>query len=589
MIRPWAPRVVMLLLAASMLALPGRARAEFPPVRYSGYLQATASQASRSGQGDDVVSQRYDANLNLYTYIWQPWFATTDGGFTVSQAQTEGETDATSELLAANARLRVFPTSRFPFEVYGNVSDTRADVDDPFGITRDSGDVRSTLVRVQQQYRPTTGDSRYLARYEHDSQDTERLSGINEGDRLQLESSHQVSKHSYAFNASVDDRRLGEGEIDTELQTLLLNARHSYRPTSHFSLQNYASFVDFDLSNALAGTQRQALDLSSAAAWRSRQRPLRVTGDARYSSGRTETGTVTEEVQDTDLSMTAYYELTPELRASGRLRSAFVRRGESDSDTHSQSGTLSYSPAPFDVRGFSYSWSTAASATNAFSSEGDDTRTAGLTLSHGLNRSMPFGPSPTVLNLALSQSVSATYSDPGDSTQGLTTFGSLGLVRALGQSSSQLVVTASDSRSLGGSDDTGSLQSINLSALHNRRIGRHINMSAGLTLQSIHREDGSFDFSSADLSYRNSRLFGVRRLQFLSELSLNSSSLNPLREGRGDVSGRDLLSEKAWENELTYNLGRLGFRLRAVATERGSGNRNYFVLFSVVRNIGGIF
>ncbi|MHB1591095.1 MAG: hypothetical protein ACYCTW_06135, partial [Sulfuricella sp.] len=67
--------------------------------------------------------------------------------------------------------------------------------------------------------------------------------------------------------------------------------------------------------------------------------------------------------------------------------------------------------------------------------------------------------------------------------------------------------------------------------------------------------------SSADLSYRHQRAFGVPRLNFVSELRIYGDMPLPVLAGPRQQESR------SWENRLDYTIGRLQLRLSARVSE----------------------
>ncbi|MBW2421785.1 MAG: hypothetical protein JRH19_24825, partial [Deltaproteobacteria bacterium] len=59
------------------------------------------------------------------SYIWRPWLATWNGGLGLSSVWTHSQDDSTSLVITGDGTIRIFPQSRFPFEAYLVIQDTR--------------------------------------------------------------------------------------------------------------------------------------------------------------------------------------------------------------------------------------------------------------------------------------------------------------------------------------------------------------------------------------------------------------------------------------------------------------------------------
>jgi hypothetical protein len=168
-------------------------------------------------------------------------------------------------------------------------------------------------------------------------------------------------------------------------------------------------------------------------------------------------------------------------------------------------------------------------------------------------------------------------------------------------------LSASDSRTVSGRRE--SFQLINLQASSNLPTGEYSSWTGNLTIQGVRQEfaiigntaalgipsdnaneeHGWVTTSGGSLTYQHQRIFGIRRLRFVSDLRLNSQALLPLLGGPQDQE------TAAWENRLDYSIGRTQLRLN-VLIARNSAPRaltttvqrattlNRSILFSVTRN-----
>ena len=122
----------------------------------------------------DTTSNQLLGILRASSYIWQPWFATAEGGVTFAADNSKltdsqnGNRSATSnsKILSGDAVLNVLPQSQTPFRLSYQATDSRVDnttIDNP--LIRLSGeDYKTTNLDVSQSYITDAGH-RIQARY----------------------------------------------------------------------------------------------------------------------------------------------------------------------------------------------------------------------------------------------------------------------------------------------------------------------------------------------------------------------------------------------------------------------------------------
>jgi hypothetical protein len=102
--------------------------------------------------------------------------------------------------------------------------------------------------------------------------------------------------------------------------------------------------------------------------------------------------------------------------------------------------------------------------------------------------------------------------------------------------------------------------------------------------------------SNGSVSYRQGRLFGVRRLTFNSSVRLSSSALLPMLGGASDYE------TAAWDTNIDYAIGRLILRASALISRNvapvirrttdgfelseGEAKLNKSIMFTVTRTFG---
>ncbi|MEJ2554621.1 MAG: hypothetical protein P8079_11780 [Gammaproteobacteria bacterium] len=108
-------------------------------------------------------------------------------------------------------------------------------------------------------------------------------------------------------------------------------------------------------------------------------------------------------------------------------------------------------------------------------------------------------------------------------------------------------LTLADSRDLGGNGD--SQQLVNFQASRQQNISRLSSLSGDLTLQTVRRNftggpnNRTETSGTGRINYQHMSIFGVPRLQFVSDLTLSQASTS-LGANRDE-----------WENRLDYRIG----------------------------------
>ena len=552
---------------------------DVPPVTYNGELRADFRLAEPE-EGDSSLQQLRTAEINAASYIWQPWFATLDGNFVLSQSVTEAEQDSEGLFTSGGGSVRVFPISRFPFEAFVNYSDSRTEFSDP--LNPQVNDFQTLRFGGRQEYRPISGNSNYTARVERIVQ-TDEIGSDDVTDLFQLSTNQNFDKHRFNLNLSMD--RTDRGQQGPDTQNTILNGQHSYRPGDTLSVETFANISDLRQDDVTLDNRFTRSDINSFAIWRSPDRPLTVDANARLVATRNETAGDVSDFYTESLRVGARYELSERLRLSGNVAGT-LNQGNDESVSTSQDATATYQSGDIPLRGFSYNWSTSGTASNTTESAEEAVQRLSWNASHGVNRLISLVEN-TALTLSLNQSV-GTFSDTDvGSEQSLNHNGTFALIRSTQRSTSNLTLILQDSRIFGRATEAGtentSFQSASLQLNHSENLSRYSSWNANLNFQANRSANGqtqTFRFSAANLSYQHSRVFGVSRLRFRSELEANADSLVFVSADDDDRP------ELSWDNLFEYTIGRLDLRLRGVVIDR-AGQQDVTVFLTVRRSFDG--
>lgn len=559
-------------------------RWELAPLRYAG----TVSLDGRWLRLEDGSRTRQGLLFNdieVASYVWQPWFVQLRAGLGLlatrdSSSSPGGEAiGSDSGALTGRFSVSVFPVSRFPFELRGEVSDSRVR-GDTLGT-----DYRSHRLTMSQAWRPESGSDNYDLNLEY--------SRLNTGDgaedtltSLRGTALRQFDEHTFELSAQLS--RNDRSHSDDASRITLVSGRHTFHPATALHVDTMASWNDVRLRSGAAADRfdgrSDVRQISSFATWRPREgewlyspdSPLYLTGSARVVDAGAETGQGEQRVRAMNASLGASQELTREWRLTGSVSGTVI---EPDAAARSLSANanagVSWSPQGLAFAQWHYTPTLGANAGTSRSSEAGARHTLGAQAAHGVSRSFMFGETDS-LSLNLTQSAGALReSQTAEVARALAHSASL-FWQGTGDGNSQSYVglSASDSRSW--AQESGHFQLINAQVTRRTQLSRHSSWSGALTWQASRSDTTQLDaftgtlreaspgwqrFYSGTLGYENQLAFGVPRLRFTTLLSVNSQQL----ESRlaGDIDAPIERISESLESRLDYSIGRLESRLSA--------------------------
>ena len=604
--------------AEAVGAAPGAApgstdRIEFTlaPVRWWGDLAYDLRLGGGSSRADEV-SHILTGNLYGSSFIWQPWFAQVRGnlGF-VQQYSDYGDTNnADSQSLVGGASVQVFPVSRFPFQAYFDVSDSRASGD----IT--GSDYRNTRFGVNQSYSPAKRNERYYASYEQSILETTTTGAGELGAFTQPSAKDTVrsvrgsafkgfQKSSVDLQAALSENTRDVDDSTTRYATLV--ARHNYRPSAGLTMDNLVSFTGDDLQQEGALTQldrtTQLWQASSFTNWRpaegewlhSPDRFLYVTGNLRAAHFQQETNGQTNELQSLNGSLGINYDLRNGLRLFSSTGLGYFTSDETNENNFFQTLGASYTAMPIPLGRWQYQWGASLSDTFANSSSDGSRNTLTGSANQNVSRSVPmWGGNGT---LTFSQSVAQTLDTRDDSITTLGNGVSASWSGGEGPTLTFASASFSDSRSFGG--DEREFQIANLQFTRQAAVSRTSSWSGNVTVQAsrfsgevdplvqdfVETDTGWQILYGVNLTYTNVRAFGVPRLRYSALLTGNSQEVDTREQGNVDARSEQI--SLAFENRLDYSIVRTDLRLSGRIADI-DGRQSWIVFFRVIRRFGAL-
>ena len=571
----------------------------FPPVRIGGSVSYELRRDTFVGETRTQNGLSTTLNASTQSFIWQPWFAQLSGNVGLTMSQVSSNSNATdfanssksrNLILTGGGQLSILPLSRFPFEAHFDRNDSRAS-----GQLAIANGYASQRYGFTQHYTRSQGDS--MIGWDRSTQNSDR-SGRDQQDTWVLNASQNMETQHLQLigNRSLNKHEdTGESAVQNNL-----TLQHSYTPSSSLSVESMGNISQAGYHLEQGDNKTRITQLSTLAFWRPEDQPMTVTGGARlftlaadttgFALDNTNTNRGTGvRVHNANFNVGVNYELSKFTRLNaGANVNLITDNGVSRNNTNQTLGAT-YQPDFIALGDFRYNWSTSGSFVNSTGGE-DASRQLTLQLSHGLSRSFTLSPTSNV-TVDLTQSATAltssgtasqnissdgtSNSDAGSSAR-LTHSGSLSwsLSREPGEATIRL--SASDSRTIGGRKDY--FQFVNLQASSNLPTGDYSSWTGNLTIQgvrqsatiigntagfgisnqNVNEQHGFVTTSSGSLTYQHQRVFGIRRLRFVSDIRLNSQALLPLLGGPQDQE------TSAWENRLDYSIGRTQLRLNVL-------------------------
>lgn len=598
------------------------------PVRWWGMLALDLRyrDLSEAGQGRTEV---LSGSINAATYVWQPWFLQVTGsvGLVAALDHTENTGNATSVNGIGSLDATLFPSSRFPFNVYADVSDTRAE-----GQVTDI-DYRAYRFRVSQSYVPAFGNERYYGSYEQsilrtvNSTDTSLAPGAGPPaedtlEILRLGAAKSWQTQSLEGEVSVSRNRREEATFMQQSKLDVATARHTLLPGPRFSMTNglsytrtaieapqaqstlpsflvpgtssdtqFTQFTSFTTYRPYGDSVTDANSVLATATLRAFDFSNDVDGASTGSRGAT-------------ASLGLSYTLSPQTQLYSTTQAGYATDTFEGVSAVSQSLGITYSGDPILFGPYRYNWTVGSSAiagyVNGGRLDGGDV-VLQATASQALSRGWDLGQGNT-LTASFSQSAGYSHGTRLDG-EGVLNNTLTGYWNGQGGESSQAFagLTFSDSRRFG--TYSGYFQLANAQANLQMALSRWETLAAGLTLQATRAETdqdtvfnpdplvlpeyGRWAYTfGANVSYTHSRAFGVPRLLYALLIQSTSFDLESRALGNSDAP----LVQADWlvDNRLQYPIGRLLVQAGVRWAELQNRGSSFQAFIRLQRNFGAL-
>ncbi|MDH3715376.1 MAG: hypothetical protein OET44_16190 [Gammaproteobacteria bacterium] len=595
------PGWIPVILVAQFLSM--SAAAQTHPVKVWGELGYDFRFEDFEQQGD-LTEHVGVARINASTFIYEPWIATVDGGLGLNARAASGDrAGSDSDQILGDGILRLFPLSRFPFELFALRSDTRTDTDIA------GTDVLVTSYGFQQSYTSESGASSRL-RYERseteNNQFSEARGNVSQedvSDLWQLALHRNFGVHGLNFESNLN--RVDSIDRGESTETAFSFLRHTYRPGPTMSAEDLLTYSKTTYERVTQDLVQDFLQLNSFARWRpARDSNLRTSTTLRVLGRDNTSGDEGSSLESGTGTVGLTYALSARSFVSASAGGTVLENEGARENSSFQRGSVNYTTQIYPLLGFDSSYFGQFSAENNDESDSDAVQTLGANLGYDLTRLWRTGDTSslqfTTGQSAVGQSAAIARSTEGLESHTLLTSAALNWNQRGTSVSSMVGASIRDSRTDASGEGSelleGNFQLANLQASLNQNYGAHASLSGNMTLQATRNDrailengpatgDGEWlPTSSIDITYYHRRAFDVPRLVFRSNLRFISDSYFA---GLGEVRDPDGRDDKLWENRLDYSIGRILLRMTArVAEVRGEDQA--LVFFQLRRLFGDI-
>lgn len=577
------PNARRLVGAMVVIVLSGGGGAAEAQERVVGYLDYQGRREIRE-RGGDLTSHLTTLRVDANTFLWRPWIADLSGGLGLTFRQTRFDT-ATQEGhdVTGSARLRVFPRSRFPLEVFADRINSEV-----------SGELvgptfTQTVVGLTQSYTPTAG-RRYVLTARHTEREDERrdLGGTvtrTTNDFASIGANHTHGRHQ--LDAKGDYDRLSRDQPQRFDQRVVGLLRHRYGAGPGLSVDSLASMTDTDIDEVSGETSNRLQQLNSNLFWRpGTTRPTLVTASVLANQQDIETTTGAAIALRTWVGTGGVtHQATRELTLRSTANVVETEAG----DTRQQNSLLragaTYAPRERPVGRFLYRFSVVGDLGHRREATRGETQELTAALSHGLSitKSLPEGSRSG----SASQQLTSLHDSRGRTQSALThalsaDWSSFGTARH-----ANARFLASDTRRFDSTfGDTG-FQLLNVQVNGRAQFDRLSSWQGNLTWQmsrnsTMAGQSPWVTSTSANLTYQRERVFGQPLLRFTSEFRAISDDLANATQDRFVVQRR---ARWTWTSRLDYLIGRTQISLRGALADV-DGRRQTLLYLQVRRYFG---
>jgi len=593
-----------LSLIASMAMLCPLAAPLAVPVDLSGDV----GYAYRLMKADDseTVSNQLRGSIRGRSYLWQPWMATVDASLRLTKDHAtykdrtstrpsvySSASDSTTTLATGELNLNVIPQSRFPISVSYQVNDSRVNtVNTITSPLTSAGNREFTTKRFSiRQYINSNSSRRY--QWNLDSNQWNSSNDEKYSDWL-LGANADLGFGDHRFQLRGNYKYMDRAALSQESKNITVSGDHYYHsPTRAVRVDNSVDYYEYEtkgiasdivFSNGEIDTTSQ--QASSFVFWRPVGRKVTASAGVRVfnltsdaSSTNTADTSISNETELLSLNATAggMYQYTKHIRFDSNVNFSVNDNGSDDNNSYlGRLGALIQSDIHEILLGMRYQWNASASVQTQGVEQDQHYHSLNVNLGHDASRVWLNDDKSSAFRAGWSQAANASLekADADSNSQRLDHSVNVGWDSYGASDSTYSQLTVSDARTLG--DRESDQQLVNLQVSRTQNLSRLSSLTGNITAQSVRQKFSGQDASetstttTGSLNYQHSRVFGVVRLRYGSDVRVSRASRD---------SGVD---RAEWENRLDYSVGLVDTRASWRLID--AGEQDYtLVYFQVTR------
>lgn len=541
-----------------LLCLAGPVHAQPHPIHTSGRISSIYNEFDSSVSGENSSYWLNIATINASSYIWQPWFALINGSLslTLLEEDSSASGEIENETVDGSFRFNLFPTSRFPFVLYGSQSRFEQDslVNDRF--------YSLTTLGMQQSYASLDGNQSYYASYR--TQDRDDQSGNDSSIEI-FSFGANVRFEEHNISSSLNHSSNTETRVRDQSNTAFL-MRHSYTGRSDLSLENQLSASQDDDEFGQITNDQDTRQFTSFASWAPNNRKdLNITGSVRASDrkdtfiNRISATTASQPIERVNLNLNQglNYRLSDNLAFRESVNISSNKQQNNETVIYSESVGVSYTASLISLKGGEYNWFAGTNLNQLHGDSIESNVSLDSQLGHNYRRKLFINPEISI-NASFGQSLSIINATKGEDSDRIGNSASLSWSDSGVSTKTFIRLSATDSRSL---EDDSNRQLYNLQANQYYKLDRSTTFSTELTLQRS-RDSGPDGKSGVRLiagqvNYTDLRFLNLNGLTYRSLIKISDQrpdigTLNPNTKSANSLS---------WENDWVYRIGLFESRL----------------------------
>lgn len=591
-------------LAAGCSTLPSSPVA--PPVASGSVGTSVISRKPPEGESELILQSVGD--LNLDSYVWQPWFATLNSGLGVAYERRTGRegNEGDAVRFSGDMSLSVLPQSRFPTHFAYSRTDNRVS-----GAFLGSNFIQNRLSATTTSILTPTLRTNLGAAFDWSEQNKlgDRNSRRFFGGATKTFDENFAGVTSITANvdtANSDFDSIVEGKLSEDILTA--NLAIQALPAENFRNQLLFTYVRDDEVSRIIKADRKTVQVVNSFDWNPESGDFDVDGfiRARLEDIEFADGSINAVRRNDQLFAVTNVKIPITERLSVRVgvrggydghegdNARLPGRPDLDRKFAAINGAVNYFSRPRNFGRYEWRWGARAAGETGWANEDNVLRKPSGAINQTFERALDvFGKDSSRISFTQEIGFDAGAVDRNqDDDTVFTPVATHGLSfthsRAGASASTSLTFSMRDLREFAG--ERNSLQTAQIQFNRRQLIDARRSFTGVLTGNVLRRtlsgETDSFVTATGRLVYAHRSLFSVHNLDFRSELAVNIFELDELFSDDPTPTVAEDIQHHEWRNIATYRIGRIAVVGEASAFYEDEGFGNLFML-RLRRDFGG--